>query len=131
MKQQRLSTYHPNEVLRAMTANQKIQHYRDSICNALMNVGGRGQPPMGERLRAAVEIVDQLESNGVPFRFGRNSRMNRELLSRLHEEARRATDTRNSRCKPITPDAVRDLLRQIDWLRFSGNHFTKMFPYTE
>jgi hypothetical protein len=123
MKQQRF--------LRAMTAEQKTQHYRDSICNALMHVGGRGQPPMGERLRAAANIVDQLESNGVPFRVGRNSRMNRELLKLLHKEAQCSVVDKKSRCKLITADAVRDLLRQIKWLRLSGDHFTKMFPYSE
>lgn len=131
MKSRRITTAYPNAILRAMTAEKKIQHYRDSICDALMNVDSRGQPPMGERLRAAADIVDRLESNGVPFRVGRNSRMNKELLSKLHEEALRTTDIRKSRRKLITPDAVRDLLRQIDWLRKSGDHFTKIFPYSE
>src|ERR1035438_2457559 len=79
---QRLKTEYPNEILRAMTMDQKVQHCRDSICNALMEVaieGGSGQPPRVERLRTATNMVDELESKGVPFRVGRNSRMNKEL----------------------------------------------------
>lgn len=133
-KWQRLKTDYPNEVLRAMTADQQIQHNRDSVCNALMQAAiedGRGRPPMVERLRTAANMVDALESNGVPFGVGRNSRMNRELIKLVHEEARKSADHRKSRQKPITADAARELLRQIRWLRLSSNHFTKMFPYTE
>ena len=133
-KWQRLETEYPNEVLRAMTADQKVQHCRDSVCNAIMQVaieGGRGQPPMVERLRAAANTVDELESNGVPFGVGRNSRMNKELRARLHEETLQSADNRKSRHKRITADAAREVLRQIRWLRLSSNHFTKMFPYTE
>jgi hypothetical protein len=131
---QRFKTDHPNERLRAMTADQKIQHCRDSVCNALMQVAidaGRGRPPMIERLRAAANMVDELVSIGVPFGVGRNSKMNKEIRVRLHEEALRSTDNRKSRCKQITADAAREMLRQIRWLRFSSNHFTKMFPYSE
>jgi hypothetical protein len=91
---------------------------------------GRGQPPMVERLRAAANMVDELVSNGVPFGVGRNSKMNKEIRVRLHEEALRSADDRRSRRK-ITADAAREMLRQIRWLRLSSDHFTKMFPYTE
>jgi hypothetical protein len=131
---QRLKTEYTNEELRAMTADQKIQHNRDSLCNALMQVAietGRGQPPKVERLRAAANMVDKLVSNGVPFRVGRNSRMNMEIRVRLHEEALRSADNRRSRRNLISADAARDMLRQIRWLRQSSDHFTKMFPYTE
>jgi hypothetical protein len=131
---QRLKTEHPNEKLRSMTPDQKIQHCRDSVCNALMQVAieaGRGQPPMVERLRTAANMVDELVSIGVPFGVGRNSKMNKEIRVRIHEEALRSTDKRKSRGKQITADAAREMLRQIRWLRFSSNHFTKMFPYTE
>jgi hypothetical protein len=131
-KWQRLKTEYPNEVLRAMTADQKAQHCRDSVCNAVMQVaieGGSGQPPKVERLRAAANVVDELESNGVPFGVGRNSRMNAELRVRLHEEALQSAD--NRKCKLITADAAREILRQVRWLRQSSDHFTKMFPYTE
>jgi hypothetical protein len=133
-KWQRLKTDYANEVLRAMTADQKVQHCRESICNALMQVaieGGRGQPPMVERLLAAANMVDELESNGVPFGVGRNSRMNKELRVRLHEEALRSADNRKSRRKRITADAARQMLRETRWLRLSSDHFTKMFPYSE
>ena len=131
---QPLKIDYPNEKLRAMTADQKIQHFRDGVCNALMQVAieaGRGQPPMVERLRAAANMVDELVSNGVPFGVGRNSKMNKEIRVRLHEEALRSADDRKSRHKQISADAAREMLRQIKWLRLSSDHFTKMFPYTE
>ena len=87
-----------------MTADQKVQHCRKAVCNALMQVSieeGRGQPPMVERLLAAANMVDELVSNGVPFEVGRNSRMNKELRIKLHEEALRSADNRKSRSKRI------------------------------
>jgi hypothetical protein len=131
---QRLKTDFSNEKLRAMTADQKIQHCRDSVCNALMQAAiesGSGQPPKVERLRAAANMVDDLVSNGVPFGVGRNSKMNKEIRIRLHEQAVRSSDDPKSRCKQISADAVREMLRQIKWLRLSSDHFTKMLPYTE
>jgi len=131
---QRLKAEYPNEELRAMTTDQKVQHCRDSVCNALMQVAietGRGQPPRVERLRAAANMVDELVLNGVPLGVGRNSRMNKEIRVRLHEEALRPADNRKSRRNQITADAAREMLRQIRWLRLSSEHFTKMFPYTE
>ena len=131
---QPLKADYPNEKLRAMTAHQKIQHCRDSVCNALMQVAteaGRGRPPMVDRLRAAANMVDELVSNGVPFGVGRNSKMNKEICVRLLEEALRSAGDRKSRPKQITADAAREMLRQIRWLRQGSEHFTKMFPYTE
>ena len=54
-----------------MTADQKVQHLRESVCDALMQAAiesGRGQPPMVKQLLAAANIVDELESSGVAFR---------------------------------------------------------------
>jgi len=121
-------TNQPPEVLRSMTADQKVQHLRESVCNALMQAAvesGRGQPPMVERLLSAANIVDELESSGVPFGVGRNSRMNKELRSRLHEDANRSNDNR----KPRSADATRNLLRDVRFLRYACDHFTKMSPY--
>ncbi len=134
-KWQRSKIEYRSEVLRSMSEDQKVQHNRDSVCDAIMQAAieaGRGQPPRVERLRAAANIVDELESkNGIPFRIGRNSRMNKELCIRLNEEARQSKDSRKSWSKQIKPDAARELLRQVRRLRESSRIFTKMFPYTE
>jgi hypothetical protein len=133
-KWQRFEASYPNAVLRSMTADQKVQQCRQSVCNALMQVAiesGRGQPPKVERLLAATNIVDELVLSGVPLGIGRNSRMNKELRIRLHEEELRSADDRNSRPNLISADAVRLMLRQIRWMRICSDHFTKMFPYTE
>jgi hypothetical protein len=93
---------------------------------------GRGQPPMVERLRAVANMVDELVSDGVPFGVGRNSKMNKEIRVKLHEEAPlRSADHRKSRHNQITADSTREILRRVRWLRLSSDHFTKMFPYTE
>ena len=131
MKWQRLKTDHHYE-LRTMPVDRQIQHFRDSIYNALAQAateGGPGQPPMIERFRAAANIVDELELNGIPFGVGRNSRMNKELRKLLNEEARQAQDDRKSRRKQISPDATRSLLRNIRKIRLLGEHFIKLPPY--
>ena len=130
-KYQRVKTDQSNEVLRSMTEAQKVQHLRQSVCDARMQAAiesGRGRPPMVERLLAAASIVDELESSGVPLRVGRNSRMNKELRSRLHEDAVRSKDGRKSRNR-ITADATRDLLRDVRFLRYACDHFAKMRLY--
>jgi hypothetical protein len=132
--QQRLQIGYNNDELRALTATQKTQHFRDGIFDAIAQTlkdGTVGQPPMVERFRAATTIVETLESKGVPFGVGRNSRMNKELHKLLNQEARQSADCRKSRRKQITADAVRQVLRQIKAMRLIGDHFTKMFPYTE
>jgi hypothetical protein len=86
---------------------------------------------MVERLRVATTTVEALESKGVPFGVGRNSRMNRELRRSLNQQALQSADDRKSRRKPITADSVRQVLRKIKMMRLLGEHFTKMFPYSE
>lgn len=120
--------------LGTLTKEEKIQHFRDSVLNARAQAaqeGGRGQPPMVERFRAAAIMVDALESKGVPFGVGPNSRMNKELLKLLNEEARLSVDSRKSRRKEITAGAVRSLLREIDKIRKLGDHFIKLPPYSD
>lgn len=134
MKWQQLKTDHPREVLRAIPADQQIQHFRDFIFNALGQSaieGGRGQPPMIDRFRAAANLVDKLELNGVPFGVGRNSRMNKELRRLLNEAARQSLDNRKSRRKQISADATRRLLRDIRKICLLGEHFIKLPPYSE
>jgi hypothetical protein len=134
MKWQRLTTDHHHERLRTMPVHHQIQHFRDSIYNALAQAateGGPGQPPMIERFRAAANIVDELELKGIPFGVGRNSKMNKELRRLLNEDARQCIDDRKSRRKQITAEATRDLLRKIRSIRLLGEHFIKLPPYSE
>jgi hypothetical protein len=134
VKWQRLKTHQCNEELRALSVGCQIQHFRDSIYNSLAQAsteGGPGQPPMVERFRAAANLADGLESTGVPFGVGINSRMNRELRRLLNEEARQSADDRKSRQKQITAEATRDLLRKIRRIRLLGDHFIRLSPYSE
>src|ERR1700730_1711166 len=79
---QRFQTNYPSGVLRGFTPEQKLQHLRDSVFNALAQVGrdDGGQPPMIERFREATIWVDFLESKGVPFGVCQKSKMNQALL---------------------------------------------------
>lgn len=130
-KRQRFKIDYANEDFRGVPEDKKIQHFRDEIFNASAQASkeGRGQPPMVERFRAAAIIVDWLESNGVPFAVGRNSRMNKHLLGFLNEIAEKSADSRKSRRKKITAEAVRELLRNIKRLRLLGAHFITLRPY--
>jgi hypothetical protein len=121
-----------SEELRTLTADQKAQHFRDGVFDAIQQTiieGTIGQPPMVERFRSVMTTVEALESAGVPFGVGRNSRMNKELLKSLNQDARQSNDSRKSRCTPITPDAVRKVLRQVKAIRLLGDHFIKLPPY--
>jgi hypothetical protein len=80
---------------------------------ALASQGKRRQPPMLERMRVFAVIVDRLLADGVPFATGRNSRMNKLVRKKQNEMASNSRDSRKSRRKQISPDAVQDLLRQI------------------
>jgi hypothetical protein len=131
---QRFQIAYTNEELRALSDDQKIQHFRDGIFGAIaQTIAERsiGQPPMVERFRAAMTTVEALESRGVPFGVGRNSRMNREVLNSLNQDARQSTDSRKSRRKQITPDAVRQVLKQVKAMRLLGEHFIKLPPYSK
>jgi hypothetical protein len=132
-KTQRFEVDYNADTIRSMSVEQKLQHIRDGVLNALARAAkeGRGQPPMVERFRAAVIIVDWLEHNGVPFGVGRNSRMNKALLGLLNDMAERSMDDRKSRRKKITADAVRELLRQIKKLRLLSAHFVNLCPYAD
>jgi hypothetical protein len=68
---------------------------------------------MLERMRVFAVIVDRLLADGVPFATGRNSRMNKLVRKKQNEMASNSRDSRKSRRKQISPDAVQDLLRQI------------------
>jgi hypothetical protein len=131
--QQRLQIGYSSEELRALSADQKTQHFRDGIFGAIEQTiieGTIGQPPMVDRFRFVMTTVEALESAGVPFGVGRNSMMNKELLKSLNQEARQSGDSRKSRQKQITADAVRQVLRQVKAIRRLGDHFIKLPPYT-
>jgi hypothetical protein len=92
---------------------QEIQDLRDANLNARPTKGDRRQPPMTNRLRAVMILVDRLISDGMPFGVGPNSRMNRAVRDWLNVKAKRSPDTRVSRRKEIGATAVRALLRQV------------------
>ncbi len=123
---QRFQIPYSDAEIRALTVDQKIQHFRDGIFDAIAQTireGTIGQPPMVERFRAATFIVDELLSQGVPFGVGRNSRMNKELRRLLNEEARQSSDSRKSRRKQIGAGATRKLLLQVKRKHFIENYF--------
>lgn len=126
-----------NEQLRALTADQKLQHFRDGIFDAMAQAvkeGAIGQPPMVERFHTAATIVDDLLSKGVPFGVGPNSRMNKELRRRLNEQARQSSDERKSRRKPIGEGGARQWLKKIRTMRLLSEHFVKELkipPYSD
>jgi len=95
--------------------DQEIQDRRDANLDAREEAaeGKRRQPPMTNRLRAVMIVVDRLMSEGVPFGVGPNSRMNKAVLKWLNDRAKRSGDSRKSRRKEITPTAVRALLKQV------------------
>ena len=129
---QRSQIAYRDDQLRALNVDQKLQHFRDGIFDAIEQMlieGTVGQPPMVERFRFVMTAVEALESAGVPFGVGRNSRMNKELLKLLNQEARQSADSRKSRCKQITADAGRQILRQVKAIRSLGDHFVRLPPY--
>jgi hypothetical protein len=128
----RFDTNYTNKALRALTPDQKRQHLRDSIFNALAQAAREecGQPPMVERFREAAIIVESLEAKGVPFGVCPNSRMNKALRKLLNERAAHSNDNRKSRRKKIQAGAVQDLLRKIRRLR-ALDGFIRMPPYSD
>ena len=92
-----------------------VQDRRDANLDARAQPtkGNRRQPPMIPRLRAVMIVVDRLTADGVPFGVGPNSKMNKAVREWLNDKAMRSPDTRKSRRKPITPTAVRELLKQV------------------
>jgi hypothetical protein len=95
--------------------NQEVHDRREFVLKkkAEQSQGKRGQPPMLERLRVCRIIVDRFLAEGVPFATGRNSKMNKLVGTWLNKMAATSRDTRKSRFKEISADAVRDILRQI------------------
>lgn len=73
-------------------------------------VGKRGRPPKIDRLRWSAIYADYLERTGTPFRKGRNSKMNRHMLDWLRGFP-------GERPRGLSPDAVRNLLKDIESLR--------------
>ena len=130
--QQRLQISYSYEQLRSLSADQKTRHLRDGIVDAIAQTikeGTLGQPPMVERFRFAMMTVEALESAGVPFGVGRNSRMNKELLKLLNQRARESDGIQKSRRKQITADAIRQVLRQVRAIRLLADHFINLPPY--
>jgi hypothetical protein len=105
-------------IFRTAVVDQEVQDRRESALEkkARLSQGKRGQPPMLERLRVGTIIVERLLADGVPWATSRNSRMNKLLRERLNGLAANSRDTRKSRCKEVSADAVRDLLREIKGL---------------
>lgn len=95
--------------------DETLQHRRDVnlLAREVPPNAGRRQPPMLARLRAVTTVVDRLVADGMPFRVGPNSQMNRAVREWLNEKAARSVDPRKSRHKQISPTAVRELLRQV------------------
>jgi hypothetical protein len=104
-------------LLTAVTDQQVIDR-RESILTQTAEElrGKRGQPPMLDRLRVGSIVVDWLQAQGVRFGTGRNSRMNKLFRKWLNGMAANSKDTRKSRSKEISADAVRDTLRKIKGL---------------
>ena len=102
--------------------DQRVQDRRDANLDAreIPTKGNRRQPPMTNRLRAVMILVDRLRSDGMPFGVGPNSKMNKAVRNWLNDKARRSPDTRKSRHKEITPTAVRALLKQVGGGRPTG-----------
>ena len=98
--------------------DQEVQDRRDAAISALekQSEGKRGQPPMLVRLRVGCIIVDRLVAEGVRFATARDSRMNKLVRERLNELAARSRDRSKSRSKPVGPDAVEYVLKQIKGL---------------
>jgi hypothetical protein len=98
--------------------DQEVQNRRDAALKkkAQVSKGKPGQPPMLERTRVGTIIVERLLADGVPWGTSRNSRMNKLLRERLNEMAAKSRDTRKSRRKEVSADAVQDLLREIKGL---------------
>ena len=97
----------------------KDQKRRESRLEAKIQAAGgrRGQPPMTDRLRVVAIHVDHLERNGVRFATARDSRMNKAVRERLNSQMAMTNDDRKSRRGTIGPDAVTDLLKQVQELR--------------
>jgi hypothetical protein len=79
--------------------------------------GKRGQPPMTDRLQAVTVYVEYLENRGVPFATARNSKMNRCVQTWLGQRAQCTKDSRKSRRRGVGPDAVEDLLKEVQAYR--------------
>jgi hypothetical protein len=130
---QRFQKHYTYDELPALPADQKTRHIFDGIFDAIAQAieeGSLGQPPMVERFRTAMAIVEMLESKGVPFGVCPGSRMNKELR-RLLNEAIQSSDTRKSRRKQIGEGATRRQLRQIKTMRQLADHFIKLPPYSD
>jgi hypothetical protein len=117
---QRRTTDAPNGRAAALSfftavVDKEVQDRRDATLDALdqQSKGKRGQPPALGRLPYVQIIVDRLRAEGVPFATSRNSRMNRLVRQWLNERAASSRDTRKSRRKKLSPDAVHCLLKQI------------------
>ena len=116
-----------------LTSSEKRQHLAEEIFRVLEVVGkeSRGQPPRVDRFREVARLVDQLGAQGVPFGVSSTSIMNRRVRDLLNAEAARSHDPRKSRRKQITAAAVRKWLRDVRYLRYLGDYFTKQHPYTD
>src|SRR5215831_13179460 len=64
---------------------------------ARRSAGGRGQPPMLDRLRTLIILLDRLVADGIPFATARDSRMNKEVRKWLNGRSERTPDQRKSR----------------------------------
>jgi hypothetical protein len=110
----------PPDIRTAVTdkdAQDKFDAHVENL--ALAAKGKRQQPPMTDRLRAVMILVEREIADGTPFAVGPNSKMNQKIRASLNARGARTTDSRKSRQKQkiITAGAVRTLLKQIRTLR--------------
>jgi hypothetical protein len=121
-KQQRTTHTNPKATapspIISSVVDQKTQDRRDAAISALEKQSAEkgGQPPMAVRQRVACILLDRLLAEGVRFATARDSQMNKLVREQLNAWAARSRDRSKSRSKPISPDAVRRLLRQIKGL---------------
>ncbi len=96
--------------------DEEVQNHRESMleAKAQQSRGKRGQPPRLDRLRVVWTIVDRLQAEGVRFATGRNSKMNKLVREWLNVRAARSPHDSKSRRKQLTPDAVQELLKQVE-----------------
>jgi hypothetical protein len=102
-----LMEFDPMEIL-----DKEVRERRDAAFSNLEKNRKRKSAFMLRRQRVVVAIVDRHRRAGVPFGTGPNSRMNKLVRKDLNGWAARY------RREPLTPTAVRYILRQINGLVF-------------
>jgi hypothetical protein len=102
----------------SVVKNEEVQKRRDAALSALekKSEGKDRRTHMLFRWRVVLVFIDRRLAEGVPFGIGPNSRMNKLVQEDLNKMAARSRDSRKSRCKQVTPGAMRYILGQIKGL---------------